>query len=124
MVGLALGGLNGGFAGPSRNEHELLRLQSEIVLPCGLHARNAALHLNSYGIHVAEASFERVGLEDRRGARFPEKDFGRFTSQIDLVRGCLASFNSRGKTHCAGRLCNRPTLDGAAARATPALSLF
>src|SRR6516162_6696975 len=58
----------------SRNEDELLWRQSEVELCCGLHAGDAPLHLNRYGVHVAEASFEWIALEDCRRAGFPEKD--------------------------------------------------
>src|SRR6516164_2967697 len=39
----------------SRNEDELLWRQSEVELSCGLHAGDAPLHLNRYGVHVPEA---------------------------------------------------------------------
>ena len=97
-------------AGALGDEDELLRTQSEIVLPCGLHAGNAALHLNRYRIHVAKPLFERVALENRSGARLPEKHLGRLASRIDLVRGCLAKLDPCREAHCAGRLALVPRL--------------
>src|SRR5262249_22840217 len=87
----------------SRNEDELLWRQSEVELSCGLHAGDAPLHLNRYGVHVPEASFEWIALEDCRRAGFPEKDIDRVAGRIDLVRACLTKLNPKGETDCTVR---------------------
>ena len=46
----------------SRDQDELLRRQSEASLSYGLHAGDAALHLNRYRVHVPEAPFRRIGV--------------------------------------------------------------
>src|SRR4029077_9364862 len=84
----------------SRNEDELLRRQSQVELSCGLHAGDAALHLNGYRMHVAEASFERVALEDCRRASFLEKDIDCVAGRIDLVRACLTELDPKGEAYC------------------------
>jgi hypothetical protein len=49
-------------------------------------------------VHVPEASFEWIALEDCRRAGFPEKDIDRVAGRIDLVRACLTELNPKGET--------------------------
>ena len=77
--------------------------QTQIVLPSRLHARDAALHLDRYRVHVAEAPFERIALEDRRRASLEKQHIDRFLGCFDLVRAGLTELDPQGEADQARR---------------------